>query len=483
MLHQLKKISDYLFEIPKSYKPGMRVPARIYAGEDLMDGMDSAVFEQLSNVAMLPGIVKYALCMPDGHSGYGFPIGGVAAIDPETGVISPGGIGFDINCGVRLIATNLVFDEIKNNVKRLVDTMFTRINSGVGKGGILSLTSPALDDAVIGGAEWAVEKGYGTARDLEYIEEKGRMKDADPSAVSPRAKERGRGQAGSLGSGNHYLEIQVVRKENIFDPAAAEKFGIFRDGQVMIMIHTGSRGYGHEIASEYLRRFVTAMQGRYHINLPDRELACAPFNSKDGQDYFKAMNCAINFAFMNRQLIMHAAREVFSDILKKSPDELGMNLVYDVCHNTAKIETHQIDGKKMKLLVHRKGATRSFTAEMKGVPEAYREVGQPVLIGGSMETGSYLMAAAEGSSKTFYSTVHGSGRVMSRSQAKKIFRGIELQKKMMGKGIYVQTSSMSGLAEESGAAYKNVDRVVQCSEAAGLSRPIAKLIPIGNIKG
>jgi len=483
MLHQLIKISDYLFEIPKSYKPGMAVPARIYAEEDLIAGMDNAVFEQLSNVAMLPGIVKYALCMPDGHSGYGFPIGGVAAIDPENGVISPGGIGFDINCGVRLIATNLVFDEIKNDIKRLVDTMFTRINSGVGKGGILSLTSSALDEAVIGGAGWAVGKGYGTARDLEYIEENGRMKDADPSVVSSRANERGRGQAGSLGSGNHYLEIQVAKKKNIFDPVAAEKFGIFRDGQVMIMIHTGSRGYGHEIASEYLRKFVTAMQGRYHINLPDRELACAPFNSKDGQDYFKAMNCAINFAFVNRQLIMHAVREVFSDIFKKSPDELGMNLVYDVCHNTAKIETHQIDGKKMKLLVHRKGATRSFTAEMKDVPGAYREVGQPVLIGGSMETGSYLMAAAEGSSKTFYSTVHGSGRVMSRSQAKKKFVGMELQKKMLGDGIYVQTSSMSGLAEEAGAAYKNVDRVVRCSEAAGLSRLVAKLIPIGNIKG
>ncbi len=482
-INGMKKIHEYLYEIPADYKPGMRVPARIYASEKLIQNMDDAVLQQLTNVALLPGIIKHALCMPDGHSGYGFPIGGVAAMDPDTGVISPGGIGFDINCGVRLIATSLTYEEVKPKLKLLVQELFNRVPTGVGSEGLLKLTRNKLDEAMAGGAAWAVRNGYGEKTDLEYIEENGRMQNADPEAVSDRARERGKEQIGSLGSGNHYLEIQVAKQSNIFDKKLAEQFGIFRDDQVLVMIHSGSRGFGHQIATDYLKMFLSVMGKKFGISVPDRELACAPFYSDEGQRYYRAMNCAINFAFLNRQMMMHGVRNIFSDVFRKSPEDLGIRLVYDVCHNTAKLEKQTIDGKEREVLVHRKGATRAFAPGMNGLPQRYRDAGQPILIGGSMETGSYLLAGLATGAESFYSTCHGSGRVMSRHQAKKSFSGRDLQKKMEENGIYVLTSSYPGLAEEAGGAYKNVDEVIQATERGGLSRAVAKLVPVGNIKG
>ncbi len=481
---KLHKISDFIYEIPKKYKPGMKVPARIYGDIELINNMDDAVFDQLSNVSMLPGIVKYAMCMPDGHSGYGFPIGGAAAIDiSNDGVISPGGIGFDINCGVRLVRTSLTLEEVKPRLKELVNNLFNLVPSGVGSKGMVSLGQGNFDEAISTGVKWAVKKGYGEREDLELIEENGSMSDADPDSISRRAYERGKNQIGTLGSGNHYLEVQVVKKENIYDPELAGSFGINMDDQIVIMIHTGSRGFGHQIATDYLQRFLSVMDSKYGLSMPDRELACAPFNSEDGQDYYKAMNCAINYAFLNRQLIMHRVREVLSDMFKKSPRDLGIKLIYDVCHNTAKIEKHLVDGKEKSLLVHRKGATRALAPGMKGIPEEYSKVGQPVLIGGSMESSSYLLCGVPSGEETFFTTAHGSGRSMSRKKARKSFNGKTLQKEMMKKGIYVQTSSFSGLAEEAGGAYKDINSVVNSTEMAGLSKPVVKLVPIGNIKG
>ena len=478
---KINKIGDYLYEIPVTYKKGMHVPARIYASEELLETMDDAVFDQITNVATLPGIVNYAMCMPDGHSGYGFPIGGVAAIDPEKGIISPGGIGFDINCGVRLAASSLTFDEIKPRLKEFVEALFKRIPSGVGSGGILKLSGSDFDDAMVKGVAWAVEKGYALKSDMELAEENGCVKGADPSAVSRKARDRGAGQIGSLGSGNHYLEIEIAEKENIFDKTTAAEFGIKEDNQVLFMIHSGSRGFGHQIATDFLGEFA-GLQKRFGYNLPDRELACAPFYSPEGQRYFAAMNCAINIAFLNRQLILHGLREVINDLFG-SENGLYVNTVYDVCHNTAKLETHAINSIRRKFLVHRKGATRAFPPGSRDIPEKYRKTGQPVLIGGSMEKGSYLMAGTDSGAESFYSTVHGSGRVMSRHEAKKRYHGRTVQQDLSDKGIYVKTASFSGLAEEAGGAYKDIDEVVRVSEKGGLSRIIAKLIPVGNIKG
>ena len=483
MMHDLKKIGECLYEIPVSHRTGMKVPGRIYGSDEIVRAMDDAVFSQLANVCMLPGVVKYALCMPDGHSGYGFPIGGVAAIDPDEGVISPGGIGFDINCGVRLMATSLHVDEVAPKIKDLVDALFNSVPSGVGSGGIVSLSDDDFDTAMVMGARWAVERGYGTKEDLDCIEEGGCIRKADPSRVSARARERGKNQVGSLGSGNHYLEIQVVEKGDIFDVKAARDFGITGEGQVVVMIHSGSRGFGHQVATDYLQRFLSVMKPKYGLSMPDRELACAPFSSPDGQDYYGAMNCAINIAFLNRQLMMHRVREVFSEIFRKSPSDMGMRLVYDVCHNTAKLERLPVDGRERLLLVHRKGATRAFAPGMKGVPARYAESGQPVLIGGSMQTASYLLAGARSGADAFFTTAHGSGRVMSRMRAKKEFNGRDLKKRMMDDGIYIQTASFPGLAEEAGAAYKDVDMVIDATTRAGLSRPVARFTPMGNIKG
>ncbi len=477
------KINDTLWEIPRTYKEGMQVPARIFASKRLLDSMDSSVFEQVTNVATLPGIVGYSFCMPDGHSGYGFPIGGMAAFDTETGVISPGGIGFDINCGMRLVATSLTWEEVQPRVQQIVDRLFVRIPAGVGGKGSMKLSQSEFRTLSEQGMKWCLKKGYAIQEDLDRTEENGCVRQADASKVSERAVERGYKQIGTLGSGNHYLEIQVARPENIFDQKIARAYGIDRPNQVVLMFHCGSRGFGHQIATDYLQRFLKVMQSRYGIPVRDRQLACAPFASQEGQDYYKAMNCAINMSFVNRQVILHRIREVFSEIFGKDPMELGLHQIYDVTHNTAKVERHRIDGKKRKLLVHRKGATRAFAAGMGGIPSEYRKVGQPVIIGGSMETGSYLLAGVQSGEQSFYTTAHGSGRTMGRNQAKKQFRGQDLEKRLRERGIYIRCASYAGLAEEAGAAYKDIDEVVLATEAAGLSRAVAKLIPVGNIKG
>jgi tRNA-splicing ligase RtcB len=479
----LKKISDALWEAPTSYKAGMRVPARIYATEKLIDSLDSAVLEQASNVATLPGIVGYSFCMPDGHSGYGFPIGGMAAFDIKEGVISPGGIGFDINCGMRLVATSLSWDEVRPKLPQLVERLFARIPAGVGGKGSLKLSRSEFLTLCEQGMKWCLKKGYAVEQDLERTEEKGCMAAADASKVSEKAVERGLEQVGTLGSGNHYLEIQVAKPENIFDKKLAGVFGINRPEQVMVMFHCGSRGFGHQIASDYLQKFLNVSQSKYGIPLRDRQLACAPFRSPEGQDYFRAMNCAINMAFVNRQLILHRIREVFSEIFGRDPMDLGLHQIYDVTHNTAKIERHKVGGKRRQLLVHRKGATRALAPGMRDIPREYRDAGQPVIIGGSMETGSYLLVGVASGEQAYFTTAHGSGRTMGRRQARKQFRGKDLEKRLRERGIYIRSVSYAGLAEEAGAAYKDIDEVVRATELAGLSRPVAKLVPVGNIKG
>lgn len=483
MPRELIKISDVIWELPVTFRQGMRVPVRVYASEKLIKEMDEAVFEQAANVAKLPGIVKYSYCMPDGHWGYGFPIGGVAAMDPETGVISPGGIGFDINCGMRLVATHLTHDQIRPHLTKLVDRLFQQIPCGVGGKGFVKISKNEFKRLVEQGAPWCVKQGYGWPEDLERTEENGCIQGADCGKVSDRAIERGHNQLGTLGSGNHYLEIQVAKPENIFNPRLAAEFGVTKPNQVVVMFHCGSRGFGHQVATDYLQIFLKVMERKYGLKVEDRELACAPFRSPEGQDYFAAMKCAVNMAFANRQVILHRIREVFAEVLGKTPQELGMHQIYDVAHNIAKLETHVVDGKKCQLLVHRKGSTRAFGPGMEGIPEIYQKTGQPVIIGGSMETGSYLLAGVEGSKETFYSTAHGSGRTMSRTKARKMFQGQDLQEQMRQRGIYVHTASYSGLAEEAGAAYKSIDDVTSATELAGISQRVVRFVPIGNVKG
>lgn len=477
------RISDTIWEIPRSYKPGMRVPARIYATEKLARELDEGVVEQVTNVSTLPGIVKYAFCMPDGHWGYGFPIGGLAAMDPEEGVISPGGIGFDVNCGMRLLVTRLTYDEVKPHLQELVDRLFVRVPAGVGVSGFVRLSRDEFRDVVEQGARWCVKRGMGWQEDLERTEEYGCIEGADATKISDRAVERGYKQIGTLGSGNHYLEIQVVKPENVYDQRMAEAFGIDLPNQVVVMFHCGSRGFGHQVATDYLQSFLKVMQRTYGMKIIDRELACAPFQSPEGQDYFAAMKCAINMSFANRQVIAHRIREVFSEVFRKPPESIGLHQVYDVAHNTAKLEYHMVDGVRRQLLVHRKGATRAFGPGMQGLPPQYQKTGQPVIIGGSMETGSYLLVGVEGGSETFFTTAHGSGRTMSRAAAKKRFRGTELRESMEARGIYVRSATYSGLAEEAGPAYKDIDEVVDATRLAGISHPVARFIPIGNVKG
>jgi tRNA-splicing ligase RtcB len=479
----LHKVSDVLWELPVSYKDGMRVPARIYATEKLIRDMDEAVLEQISNVATLPGITNYAYCMPDGHSGYGFPIGGVAAMDTKNGVISPGGIGFDINCGMRLVTTNLTWEDVQPRIKQLVDRLYQRVPAGVGSKGFVKLTRQEFKTVVEKGARWCLQNGYGWQEDLELTEEYGCIEGADAAAVSERAIDRGLEQIGTLGSGNHYLEIQVLRPENIFDRQTAAAFGVGHENQVVVMFHCGSRGFGHQVASDYLQTFLRVMETKYRIKILDRELACAPFSSPEGQSYFTAMKCALNMSFANRQVILHRIREVFSEVFGRPAERLGMHMVYDVAHNTAKLERHTVDGKQEDLLVHRKGSTRAFGPGRRELPERFRSTGQPVIIGGSMETGSYLLAGVEGGAQTWFSTAHGSGRTMSRTKARKQWRGQTLRDEMEQRGIYIRTASFSGLAEEAGDAYKSIDEVVEASEMAGLSRRVVRLVPVGNVKG
>ena len=481
--HDIKKISPTVWELPISHKEGMLVPARIFATEKLLMEMDDGVFEQVTNMACLPGILGYAYCMPDGHWGYGFPIGGMAAMDPASGVISPGGIGFDINCGMRLVLTNLTCEEVRPRIHELVDALFYRIPTGVGCKGFVKLTQDEFRDVIEQGSKWCLNKGFALAEDLEVTEEGGCFTGADASMVSNKAIERGFDQIGTLGSGNHYCEVQVAKQNNIFDAELAQKFGFTVPNQVVIMFHCGSRGFGHQVATDYLKAFLLVMRNKYRLSVRDKELSCAPFRSQEGQAYFAAMKCAANMAFANRQVILHRVREVFSQIFHKSPEDLGMQMVYDVSHNTAKLETHMINGITKEVLIHRKGSTRAFGPGMQGIPDRYKEAGQPVIIGGSMETGSYLLAGLGTGNQTFYTTAHGSGRTMSRHQAKKTIKGQKLQQDMEARGIYVRTGSWGGLAEEAGIAYKNIDEIAEATELAGLSKRVVKLLPIGNIKG
>jgi tRNA-splicing ligase RtcB len=476
-------VSDCVWEIPPTEKAGMRVPARIYASEALLAGMDAGVFEQVTNVACLPGIVGTALCMPDGHWGYGFPIGGVAAFRAEDGVISPGGIGFDINCGMRVLRTSLTEAEVRPRLPALVDALFAAVPTGVGARGFVRLSDEDFADVMREGAGWCVRHGYGWPEDLEATEGGGCLAGADPAHVSARALARGREQLGTLGSGNHYLEIQVVPPDGVHDPAVARAFGIEGPGQVLVMLHCGSRGFGHQVGTDYLRRFDAAMR-TYGIVVNDRELACAPFRSPEGQAYFAAMTAAANTAFANRQVIAHRVREVMGRVFERDPREMGLDLIYDVCHNTAKLERHVVDGVERELVVHRKGATRSFGPGAPDVPAAYRPLGQPVIVGGSMETGSALLiGTAHAMRETFGSTAHGAGRTMSRAQAKKRVKGETLMQDMQRRGIVVRAASKSGVAEEAGFAYKDLASVLDVLHRLDISRKVVSLEPIGNIKG
>ena len=480
---QLQPIGPAAYELGPEFRAGMRVPVRVFGSEKLVTEMDEQVFVQAANVATLPGVVRASLCLPDAHWGYGFPIGGVAAVDPRSGVISPGGIGFDINCGMRLVRSSLLWPEVKPRLRELVDALAARVPAGVGSRGFVRLSHDEFREVTRRGAAWAVDRGFGCARDLEVTESGGCFAAADPEHVSERAVARGLRQIGTLGSGNHFLEVQVLHADGIFDQDLARAFGLETPGQVVVMFHCGSRGFGHQVATDYLEIFLRAMPEKFGLEIVDRELACAPFYSDEGQAYFAAMCCAANMAFANRQVILHRIREVFGDVFGRDADELGLDMVYDVAHNTAKLERHDVEGQSRELLVHRKGATRAFPPGHPELPARYRETGQPVIIGGSMETGSYVLAGVPSGAATFYSTAHGSGRTMSRTRARKLVRGRELQDRMAKHGILVRAASMRGLAEEAGIAYKNVDDVASATELAGLSRRVARLAPVANVKG
>ena len=478
----LIKLGDYIWEIPKSYKPGMRVPGRIFADDYLLQKMKSDLtLVQCANVAHLPGIYKYAIALPDAHQGYGFPIGGVAAIDAEEGVISPGGVGYDINCGVRLVRTDLTIKDVKPVLKELIDTIFSLVPSGVGVRGKIRLSIGELDNVLSEGVGWAIEHGYGWPEDTEFCEERGCMKTADPDKVSTRAKQRGSGQLGTLGSGNHFLEIQVVDK--IYDPRAAKEMGIYEEGQITVMIHTGSRGFGHQVCSDYLRVMEHAMR-KYGIKPPDRELACAPIKSREAEDYFAAMSCACNFAWANRQCILHWTRQAFEKVFKEKADELGLKLVYDVAHNIAKIEYHKIDGATKKVVVHRKGATRAFPPGHPDIPVKYKNIGQPVLIPGSMGTASYVLIGTPRAMEiTFGSTAHGAGRFLSRQAATRRYWGSKVKAELEKRGILVRAANIRVVAEEAPGAYKDVDRVAEVSHKVGIATKVVRLVPIAVTKG
>ncbi len=478
----LEKLDEYRWRIPKSYKPGMRVPGLIYADQDMLEHiLLEQTLEQVANVAYLPGIVNYSLAMPDIHWGYGFPIGGVAAMRVTDGVISPGGVGFDINCGVRIMRTNLTQKEVSPKIKEFVDALYNNVPSGLGSKGKIRLRSGEIDDVLIKGSRWAIEHGYGWPEDLESTEERGEMAGADPARVSSRAKERGIPQLGTLGSGNHFLEVAVV--DHIYEPEIANAMGINQLGQVMLLVHCGSRGLGHQTADDYIKEMVVAMK-KYGIELPDRQLACSPIDSPEGKAYLSAMRCAANYAWANRQCITHWVREAFCQVMGRKGEDAGLELIYDVTHNIAKIEEHSVNGKKQKLCVHRKGATRAFPAGHPDIPDKYSKIGQPVLIPGDMGRVSYVLVGTEQAMKeTFGSTCHGAGRVQSRAAAKRHLSGREVLEALAARGIIVRTDSLSGLAEEASEAYKDVTSVVGVAQGAGISKIVARTKPIGVIKG
>ncbi|MCX6348775.1 MAG: RtcB family protein [Candidatus Aureabacteria bacterium] len=478
----LRKIDDFRWEIPTSFQAGMRVPGIIYASEDLLRHIQKdQTFQQVANVATLPGIVKYSLAMPDIHWGYGFPIGGVAATDPSSGgVIAPGGIGYDICCGIRLMRTDVMKDEAVREMPRLLPALFHRVPSGVGSKSFIRLKGKDGDAVMAKGSLWAVRQGYGEEADLRRTEEGGCLAGADPACVSERAKQRGSAQVGTLGSGNHFLEVQYV--DEIYDDPTARAFGL-TPGLVTVMIHCGSRGLGHQVCDDYLKVMGGAVR-RYGITLPDRQLACAPVESEEGKEYFAAMACAANYAWGNRQVIMHLVREVFQKVFHRGPDDLKMNLVFDVAHNIAKFEEHGVDGKVRRLCVHRKGATRAFAPGHPSLPDEYRATGQPVIIPGDMGTCSYVLAGTERAmTETWGSTCHGAGREMSRHAALEATRGKDIVGELKGKGIMVMAESLKTLGEEAPLAYKDVSAVVDVVARAGISRKIARLRPIGVIKG
>jgi len=471
---ELKKLNDNEWEIPKT--GGMRVPGKVYASEKLLESIKrDKTISQLSNVAHLKGIVKNAMVMPDAHQGYGFPIGGVAAFDVENGIVSPGGVGYDICCSVRLLRTDFTVEQILDKRRELIAKLFKNVPSGVGSKGRFRSDKDTLLEVIQKGAEWAIENGYGTKDDLQKTEEYGRMS-ADHEAVSPRAMKRGMPQLGSLGSGNHFLEIQKV--DQIYEPKVAKKFGFTDPEQAVVMIHCGSRGFGHQVASDYIK----LMEAKYgHEGLPDRELINAPIKSDLGQEYFKAMGAAVNFTFANKQMITHWVRKTFEEVMGTSD---GMDMVYDVAHNIAKMEKFTVDGEKRTLCVHRKGATRSFGPGRIEIPEVYRDVGQPVIIPGSMGTASYVLVGTKKAEETtFGSTAHGAGRVMSRAQAIRTHRGEEVRDMLLKKNIQVKGASWKGIAEEAPDAYKDIDEVIKVSKESGIGRPVVRVVPLGVIKG
>lgn len=480
-LQDLKKISPVEWEIPASFHSSMRVPVRIFASQRLLEQViNDQSLEQAVNAASLPGLVGRVVIMPDMHQGYGFPIGGVAATEFPGGVISPGAIGYDINCGVRLLASSIEHETVRDDL----DTLATRLNqlcpSGVGTAGVIQVSIPELDKILRDGSRWALKHGYATENDIAHTEEGGCLEGAIPEKVSERAKKRGRDQIGSVGAGNHFVEVDLV--EQVFDSEAAAAMGL-REGCLALQIHCGSRGLGHQVCTDYVQLFQSAVQ-KYGIRLPDRELVCAPMDTPEGASYLGAMRAAANYAFCNRQLLAHSARKAFEETLAGKVRDRELRLVYDLAHNMGQLEVHEVDGKKVKVCVHRKGATRAFGPNTPGLPPEYLHIGQPVIIPGSMGTASWVLAGAQASmERSFGSSCHGAGRVMSRSQAKKTIRGDELRRDLQDQGIQIRAGSLRGLAEESPAAYKDVDEVVQTVSTAGIARKVTRLRPLAVVKG
>ena len=476
-----RKIGENQYQIDADSNLGMKVPVRIYADEPLMQKMLSdRTIMQARNVASIPGIVGHSVVLPDGHEGYGFPVGGVAAMDAKEGMISPGGVGYDINCGVRLLRSNLTEQTVRSKLKELVTDLFSSIPSGVGSKGAVKLSHSELDEVLVKGVNWAIDHGYGTSDDSDVCEENGQIQNADPNKVSDKARKRGAPQLGSLGSGNHFLEVQKVAE--IHDEEAAKRMGI-EEGTITILIHCGSRGFGHQVCSDYLRVAEQAMQ-KYDITLPDRELACVPNNSEEGESYRKAMFSALNYAWSNRQMLTHWTRNSFQRVFNQSESDLDMKLVYDVAHNIAKVEKHKVDGRDRNLVVHRKGATRAFPANRQEIPSKYRDLGQPVLVPGSMGTSSWILLGQPNSMDlSFGSTAHGAGRTMSRSKARRNYTEENVKKSLNDKGIFIKALTRDGVVEETPQAYKDVDAVVNVSHNLGIATKVAKLVPIGVIKG
>jgi tRNA-splicing ligase RtcB len=476
-----KRVSDYIWEVPATFRDDMRAPARLYASDELLEAaLDDQSVDQLVNTATLPGLVRYALAMPDIHQGYGFPIGGVIASRTKDGIISPGGVGYDINCGVRVLASNLAYDQVRPHLPDLATRLFQNCPSGVGKEGSLKIGSKQFERLLHDGAEWALKEGHAQPKDVDRTEEQGRLRWADAGKVSKRAWERGISQVGTLGAGNHFIEVDII--DEVFDEEAAAAMGLVQ-GNIAVQIHCGSRGFGHQVCTDYVRDFQSAIH-KYGISLPDRQLICAPFDSPEGQSYFGAMCAAANYAFANRQVLAVHIRRSFEEVLAGKIKGWQLEQVYDIAHNMAKVEKHEVDGKLVEVVVHRKGATRAFGPGFEGLPEEYRAIGQPVLVPGSMGTASWILVGTPGSmAQTFGSTCHGAGRTMSRSKAKQTIRGERLREELEHSGIKVRAGSMPGLAEEAPQAYKDVDEVVKVVSGAGIARKVARMVPVAVIKG